>query len=62
MPPYVEEANSGFVLESPYNQESFNACLRESLDRTKLENWQRNARHFADTKESLFVARKKQPT
>ena len=56
--PYVEEANSGFVLESPYNQESFNACLRESLDRTKLENWQRNARHFADTKDLYSLPEK----
>lgn len=56
--PYVDKANSGLVLNSPYNQEEFNIGLLESLDAGKLAAWQTNAKHFADTEDLYSLTEK----
>lgn len=44
---YVEEANAGIVLPSPFKQEIFNNTLKTMLLSTKLSKWKYNALTFA---------------
>ena len=49
--PYVTQANSGIVLQSPYNQADFNAQLLSSLNKNQLTQWRQNSKSFADTED-----------
>lgn len=55
---YVKEADSGLVLDSPYNQEQFNEFLLQALDKSLLSQWRDNACRFADTEDLYSLPQK----
>jgi len=44
---YVEEANAGVVLPSPFSQSALNACLEKMVESLQQANWQQNGILFA---------------
>ena len=56
--PYVEEARSGLVLESPYDQKQFNDYLQKALNLAQLDKWRNNAKSFADTEDLYSLPEK----
>ena len=48
---FVDSADTGLVLNSPYDQTQFNAYLLKSLDRSVLDRWRKNAQIYADTRD-----------
>lgn len=56
--PYVEEAQSGLVLESPYDQKQFNDYLQKALNLAQLDKWRNNAKSFADTEDLYSLPEK----
>ena len=56
--PFVKDANTGFVLTSPYNQSEFNDCLLKSLDRALLDSWSKNAKRYADSQDLYSLPEK----
>lgn len=44
---YINEANAGVVLPSPYSQEKFNESLIEMLSKVNTSSWQTNALNYA---------------
>jgi UDP-glucose:(heptosyl)LPS alpha-1,3-glucosyltransferase len=44
---YVEEANAGVVLPSPFRQQQFNKTLQDMLLSTQRNEWRQNALDFA---------------
>ena len=56
--PYVTQANSGIVLQSPYNQADFDARLLKSLNKNQLTQWRQNAKTFADTEDLYSLPEK----
>ena len=56
--PYVNEAQSGLVLDSPYDQKQFNDYLQEALNLTQLDKWRNNAKLFADTEDLYSLPEK----
>ena len=45
---YVREAQSGLVLDEPFDQRQMNAALIEMLGSTQGEFWRKNAVHYVD--------------
>ena len=56
--PFVKDAETGFVLTSPYNQAQFNDYLLKSLDRELLQKWRNNACHYADSQDLYSLPEK----
>ena len=56
--PFVQDAQTGFVLTSPYNQAQFNDYLLKSLDRELLDKWRNNARNYADSQDLYSLPEK----
>lgn len=47
---HVQAADAGLLIpDEPYQQEQFNALLRQAIDSDQRPQWQTNARHYADT-------------
>ena len=46
--PYVVKANSGLVVEDPFEQSQYNVFLQNSLNQEKLKEWKKNACCFAE--------------
>lgn len=46
---YIERAQTGIVLGSPFNQKEFNNYLAQALDTSLLQRWETNAKLFADS-------------
>lgn len=46
---YIEQANAGIVLKSPFQQTNFNFSLLEILQSPLLPIWKKNGIHFAQT-------------
>ena len=44
---YIEKADAGMLLKSPFSQDDLNRKLSEMLDSTKRQQWQDNALAFA---------------
>lgn len=55
---YVNEAQSGLVLQTPFSQEEFNKFLLQALNRDILSQWHSNACHFADTEDLYSLPQK----
>lgn len=55
---YVKEADSGLVLDSPYDQEQFNQFLLQALNKSLLSKWRDNACRFADTEDLYSLPQK----
>lgn len=56
---YINEANAGYVLPSPYAQESLNSALHDALEKPNaLKQWSENAQHFADTEDLYSLPEK----
>ena len=56
--PFVLQAGSGCVLNSPYDQSQFNEILLKSLDRNLLNKWHNNACLFADAEDLYSLPEK----
>ena len=49
---YVQEANSGMVIHSPYKQDEFNKILHHVFDHSEcITEWRKNAQAYADNKD-----------
>lgn len=48
---YIEKANSGKVLSSPFNQKQFNTLLEDMLRSPFRNSWRMNGLNFADQQE-----------
>lgn len=55
---YVTIANTGHVIEKPYNQENYNIKLEHALENKKLEAWSTNARFYADNNDLYSLIEK----
>lgn len=55
---YVNEAQSGLVLQTPFSQEEFNKFLLQALNKDTLSQWRANACHFADTEDLYSLPQK----
>ncbi|WP_409309917.1 glycosyltransferase family 4 protein [Pectobacterium sp. B1J-3] len=56
---YINNAQAGVVIPSPYDQKSLNAALHDTLNQPEtLRRWSDNARHFADTEDLYSLPEK----
>lgn len=55
---YVNIANTGYVIEKPFNQENYTIKLKQALENKKLETWSRNARFYADNNDLYSLIEK----
>ncbi|MFC3393369.1 glycosyltransferase family 4 protein [Brenneria rubrifaciens] len=56
---YIDKAQAGCVIPSPYCQASLNTPLRAALSQPEtLPRWSENARHFADTEDLYSLPEK----
>ncbi|MEQ9908481.1 glycosyltransferase family 4 protein [Pectobacterium odoriferum] len=57
--PYIDRAQAGVVIPSPYAQTSLNTALHDALNQPEtLLNWANNARHFADSEDLYSLPEK----
>ncbi|AYH07782.1 glycosyltransferase [Pectobacterium parmentieri] len=56
---YIDRAQAGAVISSPYHQASLNSALYGALNKPDtLTNWAKNARNFADTEDIYSLPEK----
>ncbi|MDX5629723.1 MULTISPECIES: glycosyltransferase family 4 protein [unclassified Brenneria] len=56
---YIDKAQAGRVIPSPYRQDALNDALRDALSQPdSLRNWAHNARHFADSEDLYSLPQK----
>lgn len=56
---YIEKAQAGQVIPSPYQQDTLNTTLLKALENVDtLRHWSANARHFADTEDLYSLPEK----
>ncbi|MFT8210432.1 MAG: glycosyltransferase family 4 protein [Symbiopectobacterium sp.] len=56
---YINKANAGYVLPSPYDQERLNSVLHNALEQPAiLKQWSENARYFVDTEDLYSMPEK----
>lgn len=55
---YVEEADMGCLIKSPFKQESLNRKLLQMLEYDNREKWKRNGKRFAETADIYSLPQK----
>lgn len=55
---YVDTANSGITISTPYKQENLNKALKESLNRELLSKWEINCKKFSDNNDIYSLKEK----
>lgn len=56
---YIDKAQAGHVLTSPYSQDQLNTVLHKALEQPNiLREWAENAKHFAETEDLYSLPEK----